>query len=240
MTSFLSHIHSHLRQARTTKRGATHRPNDVPRGLYKTYPRMPNIPLPEPKLLTATLYDTLKRRHSAFSGDPQKPIALRELGTLLGLALQKRPNVTNRNYPSGGGLYPIETYLISVALESQISGVFHYNPIKHSLECLWDLPPHFNMKDVAKNPRSLPLSTLIVFTSVWRRSSAKYGDLAYLHALLEAGHMSENILLTGCALGLNVRPYAGFNDALIEQLLDLDSEREQPVHTITLCGAHTK
>jgi SagB-type dehydrogenase family enzyme len=91
------------------------------------------------------------------------------------------------------------------------------------------------MKDVAKSPDSLRLSSLIVFTSVWQRSSAKYGDLAYQHALLEAGHMSENILLVGTALGLNLRPYAGFNDERIAELLDLDEDFEQTVHTVTVC-----
>jgi SagB-type dehydrogenase family enzyme len=91
------------------------------------------------------------------------------------------------------------------------------------------------MKDIAKHPESLSLSTLIVFTSVWKRSSAKYGELAYLHAHLEAGHMSENILLVGTALKLNVRPYAGFNDERIAELLDIDEENEQTVHSITVC-----
>jgi SagB-type dehydrogenase family enzyme len=75
---------------------------------------------------------------------------------------------------------------------------------------------------------------MIVFTSVWNRSSAKYGDLAYQHALLEAGHMSENILLVAGALHIGTRPYAGFDDAILEQLLDL-GDGEQIVHTITVC-----
>ena len=239
MTSFLARLHADLRLARLTRRGATHAPSDVPRGTHKAYPRMQHITLPEPAALTTTLADALQGRRSAISGDPSIPILLHELGSLLGLALRKRPNILNRNYPSGGALYPIETYLISTALESQTPAVFHYNPSEHVLERLWDLSHDVEMKDIAKHPESLPLSTLIVFTSVWQRSSAKYGDLAFLHALLEAGHMSENILLAGYALGLHVRPYAGFNDTLITQLLDLNEEEEQPVHTVTLCkGPH--
>ncbi len=236
MTSFLSHLHAELRGARLTRRGATHRPEDVPRGQHKTYARMPLIPLPDPEQITTTLYSVLEHRSSAFSGDPAIPVSLETFGTLLGLALRKRAGVMNRNYPSGGGLYPVETYLISTALESQTPAVFHYNPTKHALERLWDLPAGFNMKDVAKHPETLPVSSLIVFTSVWKRSSAKYGNLAYLHALLEAGHMSENILLVGTALDLNVRPYAGFDDAKVAQLLDLEEEQEQALHAITVCS----
>jgi len=70
---------------------------------------------------------------------------------------------------------------------------------------------------------------------VWKRSSPKYGDLAYQHALLEAGHMSENILLVGCALDLEVRPHAGFDDFTTCTTLDLDEEEEQAVHYGYLC-----
>jgi len=235
MTSFLSHLHADLRRARLTRRGATHRAEDVPRGMHKTYPRMRSVPLPEPSTLNTSLSHALIHRHSAdAAGDPNMPTGLSELGTLFGLSLRTRADA-HRNYPSGGGLYPIETYLISTGIQSETPGVFHYNPSAHSLEKMWELPHQFNMKDIAKRPDWLPLSTLIVFTSVWKRSSAKYGDLTYLHALLEAGHMSENILLVGSALGLEVRPYAGFDDTRVAELLDLDEAEEQVVHSITLC-----
>ncbi len=196
---------------------------------------MGQISLPEPEQLATRLQDALVQRHSALEGNPDTPLLLQELGTLLGLSLRKHPDSHRRNYPSGGALYPVETYLISTAIEGQTPAAYHYNPSKHALERLWDLPRDITMKDIAKHPEELPLSSIIVFTSVWQRSSAKYGDLAYLHALLEAGHMSENILLVGCVLSLKVRPYAGFNDALVAQLLDLNEEQEQTVHTITVC-----
>lgn len=235
MSVFLSHIHAEMRRARLTMQGATHRAEDVPQGMHKAYPRMPQISLPEPKAISMTLPDALLSRSSSTSGDPDIEITQSEVGTLLGLSLGKRPRVNNRNYPSGGVLFPIETYLISTALEGERAGVFHYNPTLHALERLIDLPNNFTLNEIAKKPDSLLLSTLIVFTSVWQRSSAKYGDLTYVHALLEAGHMSQNILLVATALSLNARPYAGFDDSVIAQLLDLNELEEQSVHSITLC-----
>jgi SagB-type dehydrogenase family enzyme len=235
MTSFLSHLHTELRRSMHTRRGATHRPEDVERGVHKSYTRMPRVVLPQPQALDTSLAEVLNNRHSADAGDPAVPLSLQECGTLLGLALQKRADGLHRNYPSGGALYPVETYVISMALESQTPGVFHYNPTVHALERLWDLPEDFDIKDIAKHPESLLLSTLIIFTGVWKRSSAKYGELAYQHTLLEAGHMSENLLLVGTALKLNLRPYAGFNDERIAELLDIDESNEQTVHSITVC-----
>ncbi len=234
MTSFLSHLHTDLRRTLLTHRGATHRTEDVPTGMHKRYARMKQIPLPKPAKLGVDLQDAITHRHSSFGGNTCAPLTLQECGTLLG-SLQRRPNSVNRNYPSGGALYPIETYLVSTALESQAPAVFHYNPSDHALECLWSLPEDYDLKQLAAYPESLPPSMLLVFTSVWRRSSTKYGDFTYTVALLEAGHMGENILLVGNALGLNLRPFAGFNDERIAELLDLDESEEQTVHTITVC-----
>jgi SagB-type dehydrogenase family enzyme len=233
--SFLSDLHKELRQARLTRRGATKRPEDVPRGSHKAYPRMEKIALPAPKKLPATLQEALEKRTSYMGGTDRSKLSLEDCGTLLGLALGKRNPSTHRNYPSGGALYPIETYLISSAIEGSASAVFHYNPTEHALEKLWDLPTTIDMKDLARYPKDLFFSSLIVFTAVWERSSAKYGDLSYQHSLLEAGHMSQNVLLVGNALNVQTRPMAGFDDDLLVSLLDLDPQEELPVHSITMC-----
>jgi len=235
MKHFLSKLHTGLRATLRTKRGATHHPDEVPRGTHKSYERMRQIQLPEPADIPMSLADALRTRSSAYGGDMKVSLSLADAGTLFGLSLRKHADSNSRNYPSGGALYPVETYLISMAIEGEEPGAYHYNPSTHALERLWDISRDFDMKSIAKHPAELPLSTLIVFTSYWRRSAAKYGDLSYLHALIEAGHMSENILLVATALGLRTRPYAGFNDDDIARILDVDTDEEQPVHSITLC-----
>jgi SagB-type dehydrogenase family enzyme len=234
MSSFLSRLHADLRQTRLTKRGATHLPENVPQGLHKVYARMKQIPLNKPKDIDISLTDALISRTSSLRDSGRAQISLSECSALLGHGLRKHPQGSSRNYPSGGALFPIETYLIATSLEDAGPGVFHYNPTAHVLEKLWDLPQGFSMKECIPNPDYLSPSVLLVFTSVWGRSSAKYGDFTYGLALLEAGHMSENILLLATALDLEVRPMAGFDDARITELLDINKENEQPVHTVTL------
>lgn len=233
MNPFLAHLHAYLRRTRLTREGAAGQPGDVQHFSYKSYRRMPQVPLPQPESLTYPLAAALASRVSATSGNVDEQISLREFGTLFGLSLRERAD-KRRNYPSAGALYPVETYLISTAIEGQAPGVFHYEPAAHALERLLDLPPRFDMKKIAARPDMLPLSALLVFTGVWNRSSVKYGDLAYLHTLLESGHMSQNVLLTATALELQARPYAGFNDRLITELLDINEEEEQAIHSVTL------
>ena len=46
-------------------------------------------------------------------------------------------------------------------------------------------------------------------------------SFSYTLSLLEAGHMSQNILLSATALGLHTRPMADFKDDLVVRLLYL-------------------
>ena len=232
MNPFLSHIQSELRKARLTRRGATDAPEDVPKGLHKKYERMEKTVLPPLVPPDTTLVDALNTRESYFDGSMTTALTLSELGNLLGTALGKRDTI-HRRYPSGGALYPVETYLVS-NVGGKNFAVYHYNPTEHSIEKLWDVPNDLDTKSLARKPDDLFFSTMIIFTSVWSRSSAKYGDLSFQHALLEAGHMSQNILLTATALGLGSRPYAGFDDEKLIALLDIDPLCEQPVHTVLL------
>ncbi|MCE9541249.1 SagB/ThcOx family dehydrogenase [Candidatus Kaiserbacteria bacterium] len=231
--SFLTNLHTDLRRVRLTKRGSTDAPENVPRGKHKEYLRMRRIPLPEPAHLDITLPAALEKRSSSLEASGVEHISLEEIGTLLGHGLRRRDSSVNRNYPSGGALYPIETYLIAPSIKGLAGGIFHYHPTENALERLWDVPTDFSMKKLVGKPDFIVPTLLMVFTSAWTRSSAKYGDFTYTLALLEAGHMSENILLLAGAIGLEVRPMAAFNDNRIIELLDIDERDEQPVHTIT-------
>ncbi len=234
MSSFIPHLHSDLRTARETRRGATATPESVPRGVHKTYPRMEQIKLPSPEKLSLSLTEALEQRTSHLGVGKSGVLSMDILSTLLGNALKKRDSSLHRNYPSGGGLYPIETYIITNTLNESIPSVFHYNPTLHVLEKLWAIPEEIPLKELIVQKDIPPFSTIIIFTSVWKRSSAKYGDFTYMLALLEAGHMSENLLLVSTALGLHSRPVAGFDDSMINKLLDLDPLLEQPIYSVII------
>jgi SagB-type dehydrogenase family enzyme len=230
--SFISDLHTYLRTTRVSMRGSTKKPSEVPRGTHKAYSRMPQIPLETPRIETP-LSDLLTKRKS-YSAATETPLSIQDIGLIFGNALSRRSEGVSRNYPSGGALYPIETYLVCEKLVGAPSGVFHYNPSSNSLEHLWELPPGLSISDLTPKPASLAPTALVIFTSVWERSSAKYGHFTYMVALLEAGHMSENILLAATAASISVRPLTGFRDNRIIKLLDIDPSLEQPVLTVAL------
>lgn len=234
MTLRISRIHEEIRNARTTRRGATHHPDAVPRGEHKAYPRMQKIPLPAAQKITLSLDDAIVGRRSFLTPRSLDGFTDEELGTLLGLSLGVSAEKPFRHYPSGGALYPIETYLIGAVRKNSEPGVYHYHPTLHALEYLWKTPPGFEALDLNTTAIRIEGSMRIVFTALWSRSSAKYGDFSYSHALIEAGHMAQNILLVAAALGFDARPLAGFDDELVHELLHIRAPREQAVYSITL------
>lgn len=231
--TFINRIHSHIRNSLSTRRGAFIRPDKVPVGLHKEYSRMIRIPLPQAENIPNPLHEVLKDRVSSSLCVTGRKFSLSELGTLLGDSLGMRDGV-HRHYPSGGALYPVETYIIGNVAEGFPSGVFHYNPKAHALEFLWEVPSSFAMSNIVRSPDTPLSSQLVVFTSVWRRSSSKYGDLAYSHAHIEAGHMAQNISLVATALSIGTRPIAGYDDKVLTELLNLDENEEQPIYSILL------
>ena len=230
--SFLFDLHTHIRSASLTRRGATMHPDDVPTGTHKEYPRMERIALPAPEPLPMNLGLALATRHSSNVFKTAK-LNSNVVSTLFGHALGVREGVT-RHYPSGGALFPIETYLISARIEGCRESVFHYHPSSHSLEVLWELPRDSKISKMVPQEYATDDNSLMVFTALWERSSSKYGDLAYSHALIEAGHMAQNILLATTALDIPARPVAGVSDALVHTTLDVNPKEEQCVYTILL------
>lgn len=236
---FISRFHADIRAARITRRGAHVHGSEPSRGTSKEYRRFPLITLPEPSALRMPLSEALHKRHSFTVCASDAPPTKEAWGTLFGNALRERPNSVSRNYPSGGGLFPIETYVLGHALEEHGPAVFHYQPRRHALEMLWNLPADFSIRDIVKNPEVPLAPLLLVFSAIWERSSVKYGDFAYYLSMLEAGHMAQNISLVAEAMCMGTRSLGGFDDELTRNLLDLDEEHEQPVYAMFLCPANT-
>ncbi|MGI8420822.1 MAG: nitroreductase family protein [Gaiellaceae bacterium] len=60
------------------------------------------------------------------------------------------------------------------------------------------------------------------------------GLRGYRFALLEAGHLAQNLLLTGTALELACIPLGGFFDRRMDDLLDLDGVNESMLYAVAV------
>src|SRR3990167_11423847 len=90
----------------------------------KYYPRMPRISMEKAGAPRIDMVHALEQRHSTNRIDKKNALELDHVKELLGYSLRKREK-GGRPYPSGGALYPIETYVIVQNVKDLPQGVYH-------------------------------------------------------------------------------------------------------------------
>jgi SagB-type dehydrogenase family enzyme len=142
--------------------------------------------------------------------------------------------VAERPVPSGGRCYPSELYLATRELPDLPAGLYHYAPARHALERLRATDARADLVRCLAAPPHRPPAVVAVFTSVFSRTAATYGDLADRLRALEAGALAGQLLALGEAAGLHTRIHLDFGDEPVHRLLGLDTERESCHLVVTL------
>lgn len=201
---------------------------------FKDYPRLDKIILPEPgNLGKISLEEALinRKSHRKFS---YKPLTLEQISDFLffscGMKDNNPPWVGNRTYPSPGGRYALEVYLISQNSELP-TGVYHYNLRSHSLDTLLSMQT-FSSSFYFNQVWSEKASIFILVTAIFERNTIKYGQRGYRHVLEEAGHIGQNYYLVGTALEIGICGIGGYVDDDLNTLLDVDGVRESVVYVL--------
>lgn len=206
---------------------------------FKIYPRLDKVCLNNVKMPANELTELLRRRRSTrqFSS---LPISKKELSYLLfsssGLTrLGKTFDDSRRPYPSAGARYPLEVYPIILNCEGIKRGLYHYNVKENYLELLLgkDLSKWL-IKTTGGEKWIADVAIIFIITGVLDRTRIKYGDRGYRYALIEAGHVGQNICLLATKLGLGSCPLAGFIDSEVNKLLDIDLQKEVALYMIAI------
>lgn len=234
-TSPISSLGTIVRDAPSPALPATATPRDAEGIDWKEYDRYPQHPLPTHLPADASFADVLLRRRSRREFDG-RALSKGELGSLLMAACGVTSPKGFRTAPSGGGLYPIEAYVLRLIGDRDLpSGIYHYNIRKHLLEAI----PSKDSADAPRVSRILLRDALIeraaaviVLTGVFDRTRIKYGERGYRYILFEAGHIMQNLLLATRVLGLGGYPVGGFIDEEMDRLLGLDGKEERALY----CG----
>ncbi|WP_344623352.1 nitroreductase family protein [Kitasatospora arboriphila] len=130
--------------------------------------------------------------------------------------------VTRRPTPSGGARYSAEWYVIAGPDSGVPTGVHYYDPARHDLVRL-------RAGDHLGRVASRPAATVLVQTNVFWRLAAKYGEMHYRLACLEAGiQVAQALAVTD---GQEATARLRFPDADLAELLGLDP-REEGVHAL--------
>lgn len=134
-----------------------------------------------------------------------------------------------RAAPSAGALYPMDIYGVvgTGGVEGLTAGIYHYDPQDHSLSMM--LEGDFK-NAVAKAALSQmwvaspPLD--LVITAEYNRIAVKYGSRGVRYAMIEAGHIGQNIFLQAEALGMGAGIVGAFDDEALIRVMKIPRDHE--------------
>jgi SagB-type dehydrogenase family enzyme len=130
-----------------------------------------------------------------------------------------------RALPSGGGIFPLEIYVLARNVSGLKPGIFRYDVLGGGLESLQPGQPRLD-KCWMQQPLFGEPSALIFVSAVFGRTRAKYGSRALKFILLEAGGLGVQMNLVANAMGLGFCFDGGGFDDRWETLLGIDGRRE--------------
>lgn len=203
------------------------------------------LPLPAPG--KTALDALLAQRSTCRNFDPRSGVPLAELGALLHrvFGAQSRQVLApgaaalKKNSPSGGGLHPIEAYLLVQRVSGLAPGLYHYHCIAHALEPMAAAPPGqlatLAKELVAGQSWFANAPVLVLMAARFERNFWKYRKHAKAWRVihLDAGHLSQNLYLSATELGYGAFVTGALNDECAERLFELDG---LGTGAIAVCG----
>jgi SagB-type dehydrogenase family enzyme len=196
--------------------------------------------LPPARIPACTLWDAIGRRRSQRSF-AEEAIDAAELSALLEAAygvtgvLESTDGsipLSLRAVPSGGALYPLELYVAALRSDGLEPALYHFDPLRHVLEHLregGDAAAAAVHEEIVRS-----CGVLFLVTAMLWRTRFKYGLRGYRFALMESGHLVQNVLLASTALGLASVPLGGFYDRRVDELVGVDGVNESILYAVAI------
>jgi SagB-type dehydrogenase family enzyme len=200
----------------------------------KVYHGAPFVALPDPGLESCHGFEEILRRRRSAREFSLASVGLEEVAYILRSGMGSTGQVAEtpqfparrlRAAPSGGALYPLECYLVARHVADLRPGVYHFQSGDERLALLCEAPSAAIWNAVPHSGSST-MAALLVLAAVLPRTKIKYGEFGYRLALLEAGHIAQNLLLGAAALDLAACPIGGFVDDEVHDALALDGVNE--------------
>ena len=132
-------------------------------------------------------------------------------------------NGFKRASPSAGALYPADIYVVvgEGCVEKTEAGVYHYDSKRHVLEKKTGEDRRGDVAVAALSQMWMAEAPVqFVVTVEFSRITIKYRERGIRYALMEVGHIAQNILLQCRASGLEGGIVGAFHDAKVAELIN--------------------
>ncbi len=132
-----------------------------------------------------------------------------------------------RTAPSAGGTYPVEIYLVLHNVNDYSDGIYLYDTRNEQLTIVKEGGYLDDICQASLEQDFIPLAN-VTFLLVYNpgKISRRYGRESRRYALLECGHIAQNILLMAAARGLGSVPVGAFYHKRLGAILGLQDDRE--------------
>ncbi|NVM57576.1 MAG: SagB/ThcOx family dehydrogenase [Desulfobacterales bacterium] len=186
--------------------------------------------LPSPILDGDTSVEKAIKQRRTVRSFMAKPLTAKEFSQILWAA---QGITEDRGYkraaPSGGALYPADIYAVAGenSVEDLPAGVCHYHPANHSIEKIADGDKREEVAVASLRQMWMASApVLFVVTLQYSRITMKYGDRGMNYAMIEVGHIGQNIFLQCQALGLAAGIVGAFYDKDVARAINARKNHE--------------
>jgi SagB-type dehydrogenase family enzyme len=188
------------------------------------------MPLPEPKTKGSISLEEAIRKRRTIRDFIAMPLTMQQLGQLLWAA---QGITEDRGYkraaPSAGALYPMDVYVAvgDDCVEGLKAGVYHYEAVANALRLIATGDRRRALSHAALHQNWMARAPVnLVITAEYKRISVKYGNRGVRYAMIEAGHIGQNLFLQAEALGLAAGIVGAFNDNEVVKTMEIPLSHE--------------
>jgi SagB-type dehydrogenase family enzyme len=200
---------------------------------------VPRIPLPAPAAPQTRALAQVLSDFRAAEGLAAAPLVLAELTRLLhftnGVTSQwgAGDGLKLRAAPSAGALYAGEIYVVAERVVGLDPGVYYYSPLHHDLVSIRPGPRLGDVSNALEHPEAIEGAPVaILLSNIFGRYSWRYANRGYRYALIDSGHIGENLRLAARSAGLCEVSPLRFHDGRLNALLEIDGRAE------AVCALH--
>ena len=143
---------------------------------------------------------------------------------------------TLRTVPSAGARHGFETYIIVLNVVGLKNGKYHYLPMKHALEFMGEEENVLEnvSESLVGQAWANKAGVVLYFSCVAYRCEWRYGIHAHRPALIDAGHVGQNVYLACSALDLGTCAIAALDSKRCDAMFALDGEEEFVVYAFPI------